>query len=180
MNNNLLNLDYNQELTTPRLTMRWMNKADRDFIFTLRSDPRVVEHTGTPYADLERADTHLQMIEEGMGDKHLAWILFLTATNQPAGSICFWNFSADKKQAELGYELLPDYWGQGYALEAIQTLVAAGFSQYGFADIVAYPRSANISSCRVLEKAGFKLVEETVLEDDPTNSITSIYKISNL
>ena len=180
MNNNLLNLNYKQELQTARLTLRWMNKADRDFIFTLRSDPRVVEHTGTPYLDLARADAHLQMIEEGIGQKHLSWTIFLTATNQPIGTICFWNFSVDQKTAELGYELLPDYWGQGYALEAIQALVDIGFKHYGFTDIVAYPRSANIASCRLLEKAGFKLVEETILEGSEAGYLTSVYKVSKL
>lgn len=32
------------------------------------------------------------------------------------------------RNAVIGYDLLPDFWRQGYSLEAVRTIIAAGFS----------------------------------------------------
>ena len=60
------------------------------------------------------------------------------------------------REANIGYELSPDYWGQGYASEAAQALVAWGFAQRDVRRIVANCRADNVASIRVLEKAGLR------------------------
>jgi ribosomal-protein-alanine N-acetyltransferase len=35
------------------------------------------------------------------------------------GTICLWNFSEDRKKAEVGYELLPEYHRKGIMSEAL-------------------------------------------------------------
>ncbi|MDQ0782647.1 GNAT family N-acetyltransferase [Chryseobacterium sp. W4I1] len=37
------------------------------------------------------------------------------------GTICLWNFSEDRKTAEVGYELLPDYHRKGIMSEALKS-----------------------------------------------------------
>jgi rifampin ADP-ribosylating transferase len=170
----------NQQLQTSRLTLRWLDKSDRGIIFALRSDKRVICHTGIPqYASIDEADAYIQRVrKDWKNDQCLMWAIFLSAAMRPIGTICFWNFSLDKKTAEIGYDLLPNYWGQGYALEAIQAVLSYGFMQYGFDCVDAYPRSVNTASCRVLEKAMFRFIEERPMESYNGRFPSSVYKIA--
>ncbi len=67
-----------------------------------------------------------------------------------------------RKNAEIGYWLGEDYWGQGIVSEAVGLLVTYGFEELGFEKIYAGVFAPNIGSMRVLEKAGF--VKEAILK----------------
>lgn len=72
-----------------------------------------------------------------------------------------------KINAELGYWLSQQYWGNGIMTRAAQEMVAAGFRTYDIHRIFARPFGSNIASQRVLEKAGFILearFEKTILK----------------
>ncbi|ABS63262.1 GCN5-related N-acetyltransferase [Parvibaculum lavamentivorans DS-1] len=62
----------------------------------------------------------------------------------------------DNRTADIGYVLHPDYWGQGYALEAAQGLAAAGFRDLGLQRIVATCDQRNKASARVMERLGMR------------------------
>ncbi|WP_031426072.1 GNAT family N-acetyltransferase [Flavimarina sp. Hel_I_48] len=58
------------------------------------------------------------------------------------------------KKAELWYKLHVDYWGKGYATEAVKTILDLGFGALGLHRIEAGCAVNNTGSIRVLEKAG--------------------------
>jgi len=62
-----------------------------------------------------------------------------------------------EKNAEMGYWLAEEYWGQGIMVEAIKEITAYGFQTFDIVRIFARPFSTNFQSQRVLEKAGFTL-----------------------
>ncbi len=62
-----------------------------------------------------------------------------------------------KKNAELGYWLGEDYWGNGIITKAIIQMIDFGFKTYDITRIYARPFGSNLPSQRVLEKAGFTL-----------------------
>ncbi len=62
-----------------------------------------------------------------------------------------------KKNAELGYWLGEDYWGNGIITNAIVQMIDFGFKTYDITRIYARPFGTNLASQRVLEKTGFKL-----------------------
>jgi ribosomal-protein-alanine N-acetyltransferase len=57
--------------------------------------------------------------------------------------------------AEIGYSVLPQYQGRGYATEMVGGLVRWALSQPGVACVAAETEWANPASVRVLSKAGF-------------------------
>lgn len=61
------------------------------------------------------------------------------------------------KNAELGYWLSEEYWGQGIMTEAVKKMVQLAFAKMEIDRIFATPYSNNTASHRVLEKAGFRL-----------------------
>lgn len=68
-------------------------------------------------------------------------------------------------QADIGYEIDPDYWGIGIATEAAEAIVAFGFSSLGVHRIWAQCIAENRASARVLEKVGMRL-EGRLREDE--------------
>jgi RimJ/RimL family protein N-acetyltransferase len=58
----------------------------------------------------------------------------------------------------LGYVLAPEYWGKGYATEAVEAMVAAAFKLTDIVEINASVRVENPASRRVLEKVGLTFV----------------------
>jgi [ribosomal protein S5]-alanine N-acetyltransferase len=57
--------------------------------------------------------------------------------------------------AEIGYSVLPQYQGRGYATEIVDGLVCWAMGQPGVTRVVAETEWANPASVRVLQKAGF-------------------------
>lgn len=59
-------------------------------------------------------------------------------------------------EADIGYELAPECWGQGYATEAARALVNFGFRDLGLERISSWCIADNAASARVLERLGFR------------------------
>jgi RimJ/RimL family protein N-acetyltransferase len=64
--------------------------------------------------------------------------------------------SAYFRQASIGYEIAPRYWGKGYATEAARAMVAFGFGELRLHRIWARCVADNVASYRVLEKVGMR------------------------
>jgi RimJ/RimL family protein N-acetyltransferase len=59
------------------------------------------------------------------------------------------------KNAEVWYKIHKDFWGQGYATEAVKELLKFGFESLELHRIEAGCVVENIGSKKALEKAGF-------------------------
>ncbi len=59
---------------------------------------------------------------------------------------------------EVGYSIVPDYRGRGFAFEATRALIDQALSQPGVRRIVAECLDDNVASLRVLEKLGMRRV----------------------
>jgi len=75
-----------------------------------------------------------------------------------AGSIgIFRNANIHSRTAEMGYCLGESYWGRGIVTRAVSEACQYVFENTDIVRISAEPFADNTGSCRVLEKAGFKL-----------------------
>lgn len=63
----------------------------------------------------------------------------------------------ERKNAELGYWLSEEYWGQGIITKAIKQMTEFAFTTFDINRVFARPFGNNIASQKVLEKAGFIL-----------------------
>ena len=84
---------------------------------------------------------------------YAVWFLRLKS-GEIIGDYCFKGLLADGS-VEIGYGLEPEYWGKGYATEAVIAAVDWALKQPGVKRIEAETESENAASQRVLEKAGF-------------------------
>jgi len=92
------------------------------------------------------------------------------------GTICLWNFSEDRKTAEVGYELLPDYHRKGIMSEALKAVLNYGFKDLNLQEIVAMTNKFNENSKGLLLKHDFILEEGREDEGFPDNLIFSLKK----
>ena len=67
--------------------------------------------------------------------------------------------SKNPHEADVGYALIPQAQGQGYASEALRAICDYGFSQLGVNAINAWVLGDNIGSARLLEKQGFVRIQ---------------------
>jgi ribosomal-protein-alanine N-acetyltransferase len=64
-------------------------------------------------------------------------------------------------EVEIGYGIVPSRQGRGYATEAVSTLVSLALSMPEVVGVVAGTDADNVASQRVLEKTGFRPVDES-------------------
>ncbi len=140
---------------TARLMLRPWRDEDLPAYRALNADPRVREFfPGTLTAaqsDAEAERIRRNMVERGFSFwaielPGIAPFIGFTGLEIPGWSAHF------TPCVEIGWRILPEYWGQGYATEAATAALNFGFSALGLAEIVAFTVPANIRSRRVMEK----------------------------
>lgn len=83
-------------------------------------------------------------------------IFAIDVDGEAVGSIgIFPQSGIHRKNAEIGYWLSEEYWGEGIMTEAIKRITLYGFGTFDIVRIFARPFSTNRGSQRVLQKAGF-------------------------
>jgi [ribosomal protein S5]-alanine N-acetyltransferase len=70
-------------------------------------------------------------------------------------------------EVEVGYALLPAYWGRGLATEIGRASIATGFDDLGCDSVVGFTLVDNATSRHVLEKCGMSFEREFVHSDLP-------------
>ncbi len=81
----------------------------------------------------------------------------------PLGDIGLRISTKNPHEADVGYALLPQAQGQGYASEALRAICDYGFTTLGIHAINAWVLGNNLGSSRLLEKQGFVRIQ--VLEN---------------
>ncbi|MBP7370204.1 MAG: GNAT family N-acetyltransferase [Arenimonas sp.] len=77
--------------------------------------------------------------------------------------------------ADLGYSLLPEYFGRGFAFEATEACINAAKNAFNLPELLAIVNTANIPSRTLLEKLGFDLRRVTMqTADEPSLCIYGI------
>ncbi len=154
------------ELETERLLLRRMTLDDAEAMFALRSSERVAKYIDRPLArNIEDAHSFINSINEGITiDKWVFWAICLRENPTLLGTICLWNFAYKPLRADVGYELLPKFQGQGIMREALQKVIAYGFDTLHLHMAEAYTHAHNDGSVKLLERAGF--IRERIFQEE--------------
>jgi len=142
-------------LQTLRLELREFVPADVDDLYRLDSDPRVVKYLGGEPLSREEVEANLRRIRIGYRANYGLGIW--RAARRDSGAFIGWfclKYMPKSTDVEVGYRLVPEAWGQGFATEGAQALVAYGFDDLGLYKIVGVTHRDNRASQRVLVKAG--------------------------
>jgi ribosomal-protein-alanine N-acetyltransferase len=145
------------ERSTERLLLQQVVPDDQPFIFEGLSHPQVIPYYGVSYRTLEEAARQMEwyrtMVTTGTG---IPWKLVLKETGEKMGVISVYFYRPEHRKAELGFWLLPQYWGKGYALEALQPIIRYWQQEKRLHRLEAFVETGNSASSKLLQRAGFQ------------------------
>ena len=135
------------EIHTARLVLRPIDpQRDVDAVHSWQALPEVARYT--PFEPRTR-----EQVAESLARPTLARLLALKDGVPIGDGMLLRRDPADP--VEVGYELHPDHWGQGYATEICGALVELAVEMFPDEPIAAVIDPANVASRVVLERSGF-------------------------
>jgi [ribosomal protein S5]-alanine N-acetyltransferase len=144
-------------LTTARLTLRPITQDDAQALFEARGDPEVMRYwdwPAQPSAAAVREVLAAHMPEPG--DQTMLWWAAALAPGGPAIGECdLSEIDHHHGRAEVGFLFARRHWGQGYAFEAMEAVIAHAFGPLGLTRLWARFHAGNEASRRLLEQLGF-------------------------
>ncbi|MGH7173651.1 MAG: GNAT family N-acetyltransferase [Gemmataceae bacterium] len=156
------------EILTPRLLLRRMTADHLNNLTRLHLDPRVMATLGgvrSPDVTREWLGRQLEhWRQHGFG----LWLAYDRDTGWFAGRGGLHHVSIDdREEIEVGYALLPHFWGRGLATELARESIRAAFTVLNFPELVCFTLTTNGASQRVMGKAGFRYERDLVYKDLP-------------
>lgn len=150
---------------TERLIVRRFEaENDVDNFFKINGDPDVMKYIRPVKSRKESKLFFLEQIRNYETDPVAGrWAVIEKQSGRFAGSFALIPVEG-KTERQLGYALLKEFWGKGYATELMKHGIEYAFSHIADHVIYAITEKMNLASRRVLEKSGFQL-EEEYLED---------------
>ncbi|WP_324735806.1 GNAT family protein [Thermococcus sp. SY098] len=91
-------------------------------------------------------------------ERHRVFAVIENRSDSLVGLIGVHKINHKNGHAEIGYFLSKQYWGKGYATEAVELVLEYCFKWLNLRKVYARVYEYNVASQRVLEKNGFKLV----------------------
>jgi len=148
-------------LHTPRTDLRQVGWDDLTMVHTFNASLESLRYVARePYTDVAQAEEKVQTFLDGFREREgLWWTFVLRETGQAMGYGGLFEVDTEVGTAEIGYGLLPEFWGRGYITEIVDEMVRFGFEDFGLARIHALVVPGNTASEAVLLKRGFSLVE---------------------
>jgi len=145
-------------ITTPRLTMRQITEQDWPLFLRLHTEISVIEKCfDQPSDDDIRAKFESRLPNWSVTSG--AWLCLVITDVETNTAIGITGFDYDGRSAEVGYLLLPEYFGLGYATESLQGLIAWATRVHFITAFQGIVTEGNGASETVLAKCGFKLNE---------------------
>jgi RimJ/RimL family protein N-acetyltransferase len=141
-------------LETNRLFLRQFNENDIDAVFAMRSDAGVMRFIREPQAQRSEAENWIKLVSSRWEKEKIGFCAVIKkSSNQFIGWCGLWRLT-ETDEIELGYALIEDFQGKGFAVEAAEAFLHYGFETLNLREIVAVARPENRASWRVMERLG--------------------------
>ena len=146
-------------ISTRRLVLREFTQADWASVHKYASDLEAVRYVGWgPNSEDDTKNFVQQVIISQKEEPRRSFTLAVTLKNQNTfiGACRISISDPQNREGSIGYIYDRNFWGQGYATEAMQAILAFGFEQLALHRISAWCNVDNTASSRVMEKNGMQ------------------------
>ncbi len=155
-------------LETDRLLLRPFCLGDEAEVLQFSSNPIINTYTGDPII------TTLEGVTKLIKDVWLhdyetygygRFAVIHKKDNKIIG-FCGVKFLEKLKETDLGYRLLPEYWGQGFATESSRAIIDYAFNSLALGSLIASVYPENKASVRVVNKLAFQYEKSEPYPDE--------------
>ncbi len=167
---------------TERLTARQWELSDLPHALELWGDPDVTQLI-VSQGKLSQ-DQVIQRLNDEIDRQKIHgvqyWPLFETKSGQFVGcsGLRPWKFTPEEKNYELGFHIVKQCWGKGYATEAAKGAIKYAHEKLGLTKLYAGHHPQNANSRKILLKLGFRRTGDVFYE--PTGLQHPSYLLSPL
>ena len=151
----------NTRLQTPRLELRPLPAAAARALPADRETSARLLGAGLPaeWPQVDLLDVlPLQGVATAETLPYGVWVLIERSSRTVIGDAGFMGPPGTHETLEIGYSVIPDRRGRGYATEAVRALVGWAFDQPGVNAVAAGCAADNTPSIRLLERVGFERI----------------------
>jgi RimJ/RimL family protein N-acetyltransferase len=162
-------------LETPRLFLRRFTEEDAPLIHKLNSDPDVLKyvHERVLKNDEEAKEVITNIILPQYKLNLGRWAIHKRDDYEFIGW-CGLKFLKEAGITDLGYRLLKNAWGKGYATEAAQYSLIYGLRDLKIKTITGKAHFENKASIKILEKIGMRFSHNEIIGGIPVK----VYSLS--
>jgi RimJ/RimL family protein N-acetyltransferase len=162
-------------LETTRLNLRWLTADDAPFLLGLLNQPSFIANIGDRgVRTVEAAREYGEKGPIASYHEH-GYGLYLVERKDDGAALGLCGlvkrpFLADP---DIGFAYLPDYWSQGYALEAARAVMQHARQTLGIIRVVAIVSPGNEPSIRLLRKLGLQF--ERMMDMPTPGDVVALY-----
>ena len=145
------------KLETERLILRRYKESDIDAIYEIITDERLYKYIKFPNLTKdEELECIKTWIAEADGSKYERWVIERKSDGSVVGNIDVNTVVKKHNYCNVGYTIRYDYWGNGYAAEALKVVSDHLLNNSGYYLVECSCNELNKRSSKVMLKAGFK------------------------
>lgn len=148
-------------IQTSRLKLDELRKSDLDVVLELHTNKQVRQYLGGPANPTKVEKAFLNSFKSSNeSSKSTNWAV-RDSEDQMLGLITIHEHH-DKEDMEVSYQLLPQYWRQGFAKEALEAVLAYAKHELKLPRILAETQKKNLSSIKLLNSVGMSPMREVL------------------
>lgn len=144
-------------IKTERLLLRQFVDNDIENVFKGLSDPDIIKYYGVSYQTLEATKDQMKFFADLEINETGIWWAVCSSDNKTfygAGGLN--NLSKEHKKAEIGFWLIPEFWGKGIMTEAMPVICNYGFNNLGLHRIEGIVETENQNCKNAMAKLDFQ------------------------
>ena len=154
---------------TERLFIREFNTEDAEFLFQLYNMPKFIQFIGD--RNIKTVEEAQQYIQEkfrhqidrlGFGN----FVIMLKHDQQKIGSVGIFEREG-LEIVDIGFSLVPEFEGKGYAYEAANRLKEIAATDWGIKKLSAITVKDNFASQKLIQRLGLQFKKMVNLPNDP-------------
>ena len=146
-------------IRSARLEMTPLTLDDWPLFKTLHNTPQVIAQCFDPVDDAVLQQKFQQRLVPWHKEAG-HWQCLVIREHASGDAVGVTGMCMSHGRAEVGYLLLPDYYGKGFGTESLQALIQWAVAEQEITRFKAVVTEGNVASERVLQKIGFQLVEK--------------------
>lgn len=154
-------------LETERLILRELTETDAAGILHLDSSPEVLRYLPVnPIHTLDQARDVILYIRKQYEENGTGRLAVIRKEDKAFAGWCGIKLVNDEPTKgrlnyyDIGYRLLPSFWGSGYAFEAAQACAVYAFENMKVDALHATVMQGNVASAKIAVKLGMRLSEQ--------------------